>query len=395
MRGKKRLSVFITLFLLLPTIFNLLSPYIVNAAVSDDFMTFSQGDERWANETYDAKTGELIGDSGCAITAVAVLMAYANPKLRDVEVFNPKKLADGMYVDNGNMVWSEPASVDPTFTFVSRGSDGSGSSANDTIKKYLDEGKYVVVMTTKQPITGYMHFSPIVGWDASTNKPKVWDVNSGKHTDWSDWETAGIEYFVVYESSLNKSYDVLGKSTGNGAVGETPTEDELQENWARVEEWELVGMHKNSAFWSEMEELIFPDGSDLTTVELENLSSIQSNIDGRKTSFIDYVNLGFTIFGLLLELYVVVLALAYWVDKGISWIDIPFLTVLTFGKYKVWEEEYGVDIGYNSTTKITYCNFTFAVKRLFLIGLFGFFLINKGVFRVVNEIYYFIISHIF
>ena len=81
-------KVFITVLCLL-TVISLLGFSQSNVYAEDEeYKSFLQNDERWANYVYGSS--DTLKKSGCAITSLAILQAYADPSLRDVNVWNPE-----------------------------------------------------------------------------------------------------------------------------------------------------------------------------------------------------------------------------------------------------------------------------------------------------------------
>ena len=68
-------------------------PIRVSATDTGDYRKFLQGDERWGSQY--AGGGQNIANWGCLITSLSMIMAYADPDLRDVSTFNPGIAAHG------------------------------------------------------------------------------------------------------------------------------------------------------------------------------------------------------------------------------------------------------------------------------------------------------------
>lgn len=352
----------------------------VYAKETEDYKTFSQGDERWSG--YAFAGGNTIGRSGCFITAITILMAYANPDLRDVSTFNPQVLASKMNFTSGGGLYPDSCkNGDSTFEAVAQDNASSGSfSAKEAEGKVIDfmkKGYFVTIKSSKQPITSRTHFSPVVGLD-DKGKPIVWDVNGGKNSDWDTWNKAGIDQINVFKSSISKSLDVLQGGTGNGESTKSPTDEAVKEaKNSIIPEDELLGIDSVPLKENQIN-LITPTRDGLSISEVNQVEEIGNNI-GIKTRTINYLNSACMLIGLFVLVYASLLFLGGVLDITNAWVDISVVERLTFGKCRVVTDSND----YNDNVK----SGTFTMRqwrvRCIVVALIGGFLVSGVIFKVI------------
>lgn len=383
MKNNKRYRFYIIIFSLVILMSNILNVY----ASDTEYKTFIQSDERWGSYPYEGD--QTIAYSGCMITAVAILMAYANPDLRDVNTFNPMELAKGLSFAGG-IIWGSTKNVDPTFTLKSNnryereilGRKLTASEAINEVRGLLDNGYYVIVCTQGLYDSGD-HYSPVVGWDEENNKPIVWDVAGGGKT-WDDWANLGIDQMLIYESSLNPSSNTLGNSEEAADVNRELTDEQKAAVESVIAEWELRGMPEGFSFESNVS---LPDyENSLSMHEKIQLAKIRDGIDTNKTKWYDIAGVLVSFFGLLVMLYGVLFGVAYMFDSSNILFDVSLLAVITLGKYRYWSETCGSARGYNDKEKIMYCDGGIVLKRVIVIEVIGMLIIGGGVFNILYQI---------
>ena len=204
---KKAILTFIVMFNIIG-IFSSLEVY--GGTKSEEYKTFTQSDKRWGNYVYD-ESNLALKDAGCLITSISVLMGYANPDLQNVESWNPRVASEKFEFDgNGSLFWHSPEKYDTTFRFLGKYYEGSKldkKSATKMIVDLMKQGYYVIVKATGLYADGISHYSPIVG--VLKDEPILWDVYTGKGDTYDKIAEFGIDEICVYESTLNKSYDVM------------------------------------------------------------------------------------------------------------------------------------------------------------------------------------------
>ena len=371
--------------LLLLLVFSFTFSNVTVAYASDDeFKTFIQSDPRWGSYVYGG--GCNLAAYGCAITSISILMAYANPDLRDISVWTPQVAAQKFSFSGGGIYWGSPSNADSTFKLESNNSFG-GSISEDTaieyIRKKYEAGLYVVVCSAGL-YNSFDHYSPIVGWDEETDKPIVWDVAGGGKT-WHDWAVTsyGINQIVTYSSSLNKSYDVLGKSLESSNVNKELSDEQKEAVQRVITEWELHGMPENFEFGVD---IALPGEESLSEVERISMENIKENIASKRLRWYDYARIGVSFLGLCCIVYGFLLGLAYLFDRTNNLLEISLLGILTLGRYKIWEDGSGIEKGYNKDDDIFYCDSNTLLIRMAIVEVVGFILVSGIVFNIISKV---------
>lgn len=374
--------------ILLLTIFTLcLSSTPVSLAADDRYKTFSQLDPEWASKPYHAG-GTTIGKAGCYITSFACLMAYANPDLRDSSVFNPYTLSQKMQFTSGGGAYQATISnADPTFTWECFADPGSDVCA--TIKSFLDQGKFVVVRAGPPIASSSTHFSPIVGWDDATNKPKIMDVAGGHHPEWSQWEPY-VDRLDVCSSSISSSKDVLnGTDTVQDNAPET--EEEKQELDELIKEWDLVGMPDNSHLGEFLTPIELKERDSLDTKEISLVDSMKEDIESHKEQkTTNWYQVAASFLGIVSLFYGLLLFLAYLFDYINVFVEISVLGLISFGKFKVMDESdrvNGVDGGYNKKDGYTYLTKSMIAWRVAICVIVGLILVSGVLFDAIFGVF--------
>ena len=359
-------------------------PISINAATSDEYKTWLQGDSRWADEYWGSQT---IGRSGCMVVATAILMAYADPDLRDPDKFNPLiALKEGRIVcGSGGISFSETGAPLKWEDYV----EVSGvDDCKEKVKQYLSEGKYLEIYgsPTYDERGGYYnsseHFCPIVGWDSSKDQPVIWDV-AHNHESWYAYVEGGIFGIEVFSSTKLKSTETLGGEVTSS--GTTTSEDSQQAAVDKViSEWELTGMPKYSVLKNGM---VIPDSlpkqGELSLVEQVNLDEIKENIELRTKSAEEIMNIIFVVIGLALLVYGLLLLVSYFFDQFNTVLDFSLVGVLSLGKLRVVDK--GVPIT-DEMKKQGYVTSMTLIVRVLVIEFIGGLLVSGVIVRLIFKI---------
>ena len=121
-----------------------------SSAVSGVFTGWKQYDSSWGSVTMGPSRTTL-KSAGCTTTSLAILMAKSGA-VTDMSNFSPVTLARTLQYSNTGCMkyWDDYnswKSYAPTFRFVGQYSlSGSISNKASTIKGYLDDGKYVMIV---------------------------------------------------------------------------------------------------------------------------------------------------------------------------------------------------------------------------------------------------------
>lgn len=361
-------------------------------AADEEYKTFSQLDPRWKDIPY--YPGWTIGRAGCYICSFAVLIAYANPELRDVSKFNPEIFAHSMTFSSAGLgPMSEVSKFDPTFTWEAFADPGADVCA--TIKSYLDQGKFVIVRAGPPIAYSSTHFSPIVGWNDETNKPIIMDVCNGRNPTWEEWEPY-VNRLDICSSSLCDSMDALN---GDNVQSNAPeTEEEKEELEEMIQEYDLTGMPDLSHLMDEAGNFELADQSSLSIDEMKTVSTIKQDIKNAKTNnHRNWYQVLTSFLGICSVMYGILLFFAYLFDYLNTFIEVSFLNIISLGRFKIYEEqdrEDGVLGGYNKNDGYTYLTPTMLLKRMVLCFIVGFILLSGWVSTLTMKVFLFVSSHI-
>lgn len=347
-------------------------------ASDDEYKHFLQGDSRWGDYVYDGS--DTIRKAGCALTSVSILMAYADPSLRDVNKFNPKIASDDYLSFNGSgcINWGNmkkgPLKLRDDVTIRSKGD----------VKKALDNGYYIVAWTSRVYYSG-THYSPVVGWDDEGDKPIIWDVAGGGKT-WDDFtaNSKDISNFRVYESTKLKSKEAFAGANSTD-TSDVDTANQLEAYNSVIKEWELNGMPTKSEIDADAQDIELPDGKDLSLADKTNIAGIKDDINSRHKNIYQIMNISFSAIGFLLIVYALLLSIGYVLDKSNSFINLSMVSILTMGKIKIVDK--GETIS-EEMQKEGYVKPNAFYIRSLVIFLVGCLLISGLVQRLIMEVVY-------
>lgn len=360
----------------------------VYAAPSDDYKTFSQLDPRWSGYVYGG--GRTLGQAGCFITSFAVVMAYANPELRDVEKFNPQILASKCSFAGAGLYSSSINNADSTFHWESDMATSGGEDAEKKIKELLNQDKYVVVRAGPPIASSTTHFSPIVGWNASKDEPIIMDVAGGAHPEWSQW-APHVDRLDICRSDKNGSRDALSGNVGDSIQENAPdTEEERQELEELIREWDLIGMPVLEGL-PDQDQVEFADRDELSLTEKINLSHITAAKANNSIMVSESLGKVLMFIGILVILYSVFLLIALLFDWVNGFIDFSLLKILTLGRYRLVSREYFEEnklIGYDKYTHQTNVTPLSCFIRIIVVFIIGILLVSgKTQYWVVEFTY--------
>lgn len=318
-------------------------PIGVYAKKTDDYKNFSQKDPRWANVPLGSST---VGGVGCWMTSFSVLMAYDEPKLRDVKKFNPGILSKTPGIVTGALFTNSDVPLqkhNPAFTLVDS-KDISGKAAVKFINECLKKDLYVSIHghPTNSPMGS--HMVPILCKDGDGFKyVEVGEVGNnvkGASDFKSIWGNgSNIEIVKVFKGKNKSSKMIKG---GEGGKESASTEDKRDAK-DLINEKDLAGMPKTvdmSEFSSPIELEQGDEG--LSTIEKNNLASMRENLEADRTTWVDYVGVFVQFCGLFLCAYGVLMMLALVMDRSSAgFMGFSALSVISFGKLKVsgYDEE--------------------------------------------------------
>ena len=358
----------------------------IGYAADEKYKNWKQGEEPWGSYVYGG--GSTIASYGCMITALATLMAYADPDLRDSSKFNPEVCAREYFSFMGNSIIWEP--LKGPLTHDGNYDQGSVEELCTNCKKYLDEGKFVLLWGTPDygGSQSTSHYSAVVGWNDSEKHPIIVDAATGIDTwqNYVDGYTPGKWALNVYTSSKLSSTEAF---SGNGA--KTSTEEERNApvvvNGQVVTEWELKGMSIPSGLVRDQDtgRLVPASAEDLELMYKLNMANIKESVDARNTSVEETVRVIVVVIGMILMVYGLLLVLAFFFDRFNTIIDISLLGVFTVGKMKPVEKDVPIDY---EMKKAGYVTGVTLFVRVMAIELIGGLLVSGLMVRLVFKIIY-------
>lgn len=381
---------YISLFLILILCFS--NVLVVKA--DDSWKTFSQGDPEWGSYVYGG--GCTLKSTGCAITGITILMAYANDELRDRSTWNPKIASQKFGFSGAAIYWGTTTNADPTFSIVGGGKQYSGGrlSAEDAksrVNALLDKDYYVLICT-KGLYTAGTHYSPVVGRDGDT--PKVWDVageSGGSFQSWDDWANKGLTEIIAFQSSKqgsSKAFESAGASSTSDK--ENMSEEEKQElAFKIVSEGELTGMPDSNLIFKDQTNIDLVNRDSLSQGEQEDVENLKQNISsGKKFSFEGLLNSIISFVGMFFIMYGIALFIAYIFDYVNTFIEISVLGIISLGKFRVLDVNEGnFSGGYNESDGHTYLSKSMLVKRIVVFEIIGMFLVSGLIGRGLSSLY--------
>ena len=381
MKWKRILVILLVILLCIPS--------NVSAKESEDYKKFTQGGSKWGSDQLGSGSSTIAG-AGCAITSITVLMAYANPKMRDSSKWNPGVANKKFNFSGSSIYWGSTTNADSTFTHTSK---TPSDTKEETFKKLLEEGYYIIIVAKGIYHAGTTHYSPIVGWDKDKNKPIVWDVAGGGKT-WDDWKSCGIMLGSchLYKSTVSSAKDtILNGNTTKSDVDEATNSEEVKEGLQNVlTEWELTGMPKESDLLGVAEEIELVGRENMTIKERENMEGIGGNIRTRDR-LLNIVNISFMFIGIALSVYAIILYVCGVFDTTNEWIEVSLVERFTFGRCRVIKGLENKDV----EKKLSSGDFTVTQWRIRCVVLLtvGIILISGILYKAIAFIVYKKIFH--
>lgn len=368
---------------------------LVFADATEDYKTFSQLDERWRHYVYAGNT--TLGSAGCFITSYAVVMAYANPELRDVEKFNPKILAQKMSFSGDMLISGSVTNADSTFKWEKNESISGVDKVESRIKELLDQGKYVIVRAGPPIASGSTHFSPIVGWNEESDEPKIMDVAGGKHPEWSQWAPYVNRIDICSSTTLSSKEAFTGAENTTDQIQENAptTEEEMRELDDIIAEFDLEGMDGLAMTFEEYQQTIeLPNRDGLNYTELQGIVAIGDAMSSRDVRISQAMSRVIFFIGMALVFYGILMFLAMILDWVNVFVEFSMLGFITLGKYRLVSKDYFEKnklVGYDKKLRKTNVTpITCMYRVAFLVGMGMFMmsgLIQEGILLVVNSLF--------
>ena len=310
-------------------------------AYDEEYKTFLQGDPRWGSHG-TGTSGEPIASVGCAVTSFAILMAYADPELRDVEKFNPAVCNDEYLQFAGAAVYWDPIKG-PLTRVPDAVLDGSSEEAlTKSVKVLLDKG-YYIIMWGSDTYPGGTHYSPIVGWNNEKEEPIVFDVAGG--WDGFDWHgfahSTNVGDIHVYKADKPsyEAFEEVGSPKNSKKTDEEASEEAEIALTEVLNQWELHGMPDPAVMAGILETPDLADRDNMLLNELQSMRVIKEDMDDSNVSFYRAVNVFCSFSGIILIVYSIILWASYMVDISNNFSHLSLVGFITFGRIKVLDYE--------------------------------------------------------
>lgn len=321
----KTLSKLLTLTLIFVIAFsNLLNISVVG---TEDCRAWKQKDIRWAN-TVLGSNGQTMGDVGCLVTSVAILMQMSgtvedgfNPNvlcntLRDNGAFNGSSaLQYGSFKYNGDFQWSY------------RSGDFSQARCISDIKKAIDDGCYITAQVEDR------HWVAVMGYDSKgikmadpgTSNPAEYILDGYTSiTGYNIWVcSVDFENATYFDGSVGTSNIILARQRNERTRG-LLREDDFITDGDFVEQFSTF-VERDSL---ELDEKLTLSNW-VTDLEFENSQGVNKIIRSV-----------LSLLGIVLTVWGVFLFLSYLVDVTVPiFDDVSILRLCSFGLYRPIDEE--------------------------------------------------------
>ncbi|MBP3841958.1 MAG: hypothetical protein IK997_07580 [Bacilli bacterium] len=170
---------------------------------SGEISTWKQKGREWSNIRI-GNTSKTIGDVGCLVTSVSILIKKSDVPTKDIYPFNPGTFVTALNnvygFDGANLQYGPISKVVPGFVYQDRVilRDKSKSEKFDTIKKYYESGYYIAIEVAGATETA-QHW---VALDYVTdNKIVMLDPGSDATDMWSQYDWNKTTQFVYFKAT--------------------------------------------------------------------------------------------------------------------------------------------------------------------------------------------------
>lgn len=355
------------------------------AAATEDFKTFAQNDARWSDTTM-GNSSTTVGQAGCKLTSICMMMAWANPELRDVETFNPGIAAQNQSYFSGDLLMlNVTTQIDPKMTREQEIdlSDGSEEEAKQIINDGLDQGYFIIVKATSPIASGSSHWAPVIGRDENGD-PNI--VDSWRNQSTGEVGHQSSEWFnhiTVIEYYKYDGLDSMDAFANATTPGSTTSQDVAVSNAVLVDEMYLDGMDEYGSYLAQgRQDITLPDNNVLSEREKDTLETIKSNKSVYKSTPMHIFGVLCSLLGFLVLVYDMLFILGTILDYINEWIEFSCVKILTFGKSRLYKDYLGVDM--NSNGVLTIKKIAFRVLILCIIGLI---LVSNLPIRILGRLF--------
>ena len=171
---------------------------------SGEYMNWRQRDASWSNIRI-GNTTSTMGDIGCLVTSIAILIQKSGVNTATITPFNPGTFVEalnkvGGFSSNGSLQYAPISQVVPDFKYIGQ-IELRGKTREEklsTITNYFNQGYYLTV-EVKGATPGNQHWVAVIGID--DNNIKMVDPATD-HTDmWSAYEWSKTSQFNYFKAN--------------------------------------------------------------------------------------------------------------------------------------------------------------------------------------------------
>lgn len=346
----------------------------------EEYKTFYQNDPR-----YD---GVRIGDSndsadnvprrGCKLTALCMMMAYANPDLQDYDKWNPKIFAGhNECFTSGNAYFNCQHTIDPKWNSermsIHSGERGfvygDADSAKNVITDLQNDGYFVIVEATPPIASSTAHWSIVVGFD-DKGDPNIVDTvrdTNGEVVHKSETWFPYIDCIEYYKYEGLKSLDAFKNAKVN--VGNSKNGANADSLKSGNTPMPLTGMEDYIDILSDKRENIaLVDSSYLSKSERNKLAETKTNMTATTRNVLGWFSVLSKFVGIILMVYSMLLLIAMIIDKINVWVDVKLTKILSFGIWGLYTDDC-IDIGSGNKRLLSMKQLGIKIVIIFLIGM--------------------------
>lgn len=176
---------------------------IYGATDSGEYVNWRQAGQNWSNIKI-GNTNSTIGNIGCLVTSIAILIEKSGIPTPNIEPFNPGTFVEtlnknGGFDERGNLYYGPISKVVPNFKYVGnvnlRGKSRSEKLA--LITQYVNAG-YFVTEEVKGATPGNQHWVAVTG--VNGNNVSMVDPASNQTDMWSAYEWSKSSQFNYFKA---------------------------------------------------------------------------------------------------------------------------------------------------------------------------------------------------
>lgn len=176
---------------------------IYGAADSGEYVNWRQAGQSWSNIKI-GNTNSTIGNIGCLVTSIAILIEKSGVPTPNIEPFNPGTFVEalnknGCFDERGNLYYGPISKVVPNFKYVGN-VNLRGKSRNEKlalITQYVNAG-YFVTEEVKGATPGNQHWVAVTG--VNGNNVIMVDPASNQTDMWSAYEWSKSSQFNYFKA---------------------------------------------------------------------------------------------------------------------------------------------------------------------------------------------------